>query len=82
MDENYCPPINKDSIRCWFGAYAVLCIWIKMLYWAKWKPDISYYLSQIVEAFKQITSFMFIFLVAILAVANFYVILEMNVLEY
>ena len=69
--------ISKEDIRM-IGAYACFLMWCKMFYWMRLFESTAYYVKLIQQTIADCMTFMLMILIILLAFANFFLIINLN----
>jgi len=71
--------VDKYTMRT-IGAYACFLMWLKMFYWMSLFESTAYYVKLIKQTIADCMTFMLMILIILLAFANFFLIINLNML--
>jgi hypothetical protein len=72
--------LGKINMRT-IGAYACFFMWCKMFYWMRLFESTAYYVKLIVQTISDCMTFMLMILIILLAFANFFLIINLNMMD-
>lgn len=73
--------VVDNTIMRTIGAYACFFMWLKMFYWMSLFESTAYYVKLIKQTIADCMTFMLMILIILLAFANFFLIINLNMLD-